>query len=78
MNIYDIICNDESISPTLKFNLQKQKIYERIEAKREKEMLINEITNEVLKRLSVKAETADAIMEIESLQKAIDNLKGGK
>ncbi|MBR5156983.1 MAG: hypothetical protein IKW59_04360 [Clostridia bacterium] len=50
----------------LKFNLQ-----------REREILKREITNDVLKQISVQVNSTDAVKEIDSLQQAIEKLKGG-
>ena len=52
---------------SLKFHLQ-----------REREILKREIADDVLKQISVQVNSADAVKEIDSLQQAIEKLKGEK
>lgn len=55
-------------------NISRAKMLDRLNREREKEQLKKEIVDEVLSRLSIMFETGEAIKEINSLNKAIEQL----
>ena len=60
--------------PHLAMNISSEKLKEQAFRQREKEELIKEITDRVIERISVSADTRNAILQIKQLEKALDNL----
>lgn len=57
-----------------RLDIQHKMMLQEYYARQEREQLIEEITKRVLERISVRADTKDAVVKIEGLQKAIDGL----
>ena len=66
------------LSPQASYNLQRDLMSLGISLQREREKLKKEITDDVLKQISIQVNSGDAIKEINGLQQAIEKLKGGK
>ena len=61
-------------SETVLYTIQKELIKKQFFDEREKEKLIDEITNRVLSRIYLKLDTSDAKKELSELKKEIENL----
>ena len=61
-------------SETVLYTIQKELIKKQFFDEREKEKLIDEITNCVLSRIYLKLDTSDAKKELAELKKEIENL----
>ena len=59
---------------TVSWFIQKELMKKEIFSKREKEQMIDEITNRVLSRIYLKLDTSDAKKELAELKKEIENL----
>lgn len=72
--------SQESNSPMFRLYLQKQQLIKALLEQRKEQELIERITERVLERISVRADVAEAVADVQELQKAIENLtkKGGK
>ncbi len=67
--------SDENISKEYRrYIYQKERVHKKIFEKEERQQLIDDVANEVLARLSIKAETDGLTAEIESINRALDNL----
>ena len=61
-------------SETVLYTIQKELIKKQFFDEREKEKMIDEITNRVLSRIYLKLDTSDAKKELSELKKEIENL----
>ena len=61
-------------SETVLYTIQKELIKKQFFDEREKEKMIDEITNRVLSRIYLKLDTSDAKKELTELKKEIENL----
>ena len=61
-------------SETVLYTIQKELIKKQFFDEREKEKLIDEITNRVLSRIHLTLDTSDAKKELTELKKEIENL----
>lgn len=61
-------------SETVLYTIQKELIKKQFFDEREKEKMIEEITNRVLSRIYLKLDTSDAKKELAELKKEIENL----
>ncbi len=61
-------------SETVLYSLQKELMKKQIFDEREKEKLIDEITNRVLSRIHLTLDTSDAKKELSDLKKEIENI----
>lgn len=61
-------------SETVLYTIQKELIKKQFFDEREKEKLIDEITNRVLSRIHLTLDTSDAKKELSELKKEIENL----
>ena len=61
-------------SETVLYTIQKELIKKHFFDEREKEKMIDEITNRVLSRIYLKLDTSDAKKELAELKKEIENL----
>lgn len=57
-----------------RLDIQHKMFMQELNAQREREQLIDEITERVLQRISVSADFQKALMEIKELKQAIDSL----
>ena len=61
-------------SETVLYTIQKELIKKQFFDEREKEQMIDEITNRVLSRIYLKLDTSDAKKELAELKKELENL----
>ncbi|MBE6893031.1 MAG: hypothetical protein E7482_03340 [Ruminococcaceae bacterium] len=61
-------------SETVLYTIQKELIKKQFFDEREKEKMIDEITNRVLSRIHLTLDTSDAKKELSELKKEIENL----
>lgn len=64
----------KTVDKSLLYALQKEMMKKEIFDKREKEQMIDEITNRVLSRISISLDTSDAIEKTKQLKKELENL----
>ena len=65
---------DTKLAAQLRLDQQRQKMREEFVRRQELEKLKNEITEEVLARISVSADITDAVLKIKELKKELKNL----
>ena len=65
---------DKSIDPAVRMVLSHQLAKERLVSQRERQKLVEEITAEVIKRISATADVTDIVNKIESLKKELQSL----
>lgn len=64
----------KTVDKSLLYALQKEMMKKEIFDKREKEQMIDEITNRVLSRISLSLDTSEAIEKTKQLKKELENL----
>ena len=65
---------DKSLSEA--FSLQSKLLHYNIQQQRDREKLVDEVVEKVMKRLSVSADVSDAVFEIKRLKTELDSLGG--
>ena len=65
---------DENKRAALIYQLQRSQNLENLKRQQEREQLKNEIIDEILKRINIEVDIAEAVQKIEELNKSIENL----